>query len=212
MDTLIKALRARGHDIEMKNDATYVIIEEGDIKIQFREKLKREIIKEARWDSTVLHPTGILAFQIYYPSKEWKDGKIPIEDQLSKIITRLELIGREEKERRIQSQKEKVLRKEKERIEKEFHLEKEKDLTAFKDTLQKASRWHKVVNLRNYIDSVEQKAIEKNNFSEELKSWVEWARKKAEWYDPFIESEDELLNDVDRETLILKPKSPYYGW
>ena len=53
---------------------------------------------------------------------------------------------------------------------------------------------------------------EKNNFSEELKSWVEWARKKAEWYDPFIESEDELLNDVDRETLILKSEPPYYGW
>ena len=212
MDTLIKALRARGHVTEIKNDSTYVIIEEEDIKVQFREKLKREIIKEAHWDRTVLHPIGILAFQIYYPSKEWKDGKLPVEDQLSNIISQLELIGKEKKERTIQHRKDNELRKEKERIVNDFHLEKEKDLTAFKETMQKAARWHKVVNLRNYIDSIEQTAIEKNNFTEKLKSWVEWARKKAEWYDPFIESEDELLNEVNRETLILKPKPPYYGW
>lgn len=104
------------------------------------------------------------------------------------------------------------LRKEKERIEKEFQMQKEKDLAAFKETLQKASRWHKAVNLRSYIDSVEQKAIETNGVSEDLRNWLEWARKKAEWYDPFIECEDELLNEVDRETLTLKQKPPYYGW
>lgn len=212
MDTLLKALRARGYEIEIRNDSTYVIIEEEEIKVQFREKLKREVIKESHWDRTLLHPIGILAFQIYYPLKEWKDGKLPVEDQLSNIISQLELIGKEKKERTIQHRKDNELRKEKERIVNDFHLEKEKDLTAFKETMQKAARWHKVVNLRNYIDSIEQTAIEKNNFTEKLKSWVEWARKKAEWYDPFIESEDELLNEVNRETLILKPKPPYYGW
>ena len=212
MDTLIKALRGRGHDVEIKNDSTYVVIEEEEIKVQFREKLKREVIKETNWDRRVLHPIGVLAFQIYFPLKEWKDGKLPVEDQLSNIISQLELIGKEKKERTIQHRKDNELRKEKERIANDFHLEKEKNLAAFKETMQKAARWHKVVNLRNYIDSIERTAIEKNNFSEELKSWVKWARKKAEWYDPFIESDDELLNEVDRKTLILKPKPPYYGW
>ena len=213
MDTLIKALRVRGHDIQMKNDATNVIVEEGDIKVQFREKLKREIVKGTHWDSAVYHPTGILAFQINnYSPKEWKDGKFPIEDQLSKIIAQLELTGKEKKEWRIQSNKESELRKEKERIEKEFQMQKEKDLAAFKETLQKASRWHKAVNLRSYIDSVEQKAIENKGISEDLRNWLEWARKKAAWYDPFIECDDELLNEVNRETLTLKQKPPYYGW
>ena len=121
-------------------------------------------------------------------------------------------LGKEKKEWTIQHRKDNELRKEKERIANELHLEKEKDLAAFKETMQKAARWHKVVNLRNYIDAIEQSAIEKDNFSEELKRWVEWARKKAEWYDPFIEREDELLKDVDRESLVLKPKPPYYGW
>ena len=213
MDTLIKALRGRGHDIQIKSDATNVIVEEGDIKVQFREKLKREIVKGTHWDNAVYHPTGILAFQIYnYSPKEWKDGKLPIEEQLSKIIAQLELTGKEKKEWRIQSNINSELRKEKERIEKEFQTQKEKELAAFKETLQKASRWHKAVNLRSYIDSVEQKALETNGISEDLRNWLEWARKKAEWYDPFIECEDELLNEVDRETLTLKQKPPYYGW
>ena len=73
----------------------------------------------------------------------------------------------------------------------------------------KASRWHKAVNLRNYIESVEQNAISTNGITEELKNWLEWARKKAGWYDPFTEYADELLNEVDRETLAFKQKSLY---
>jgi len=31
--------------------------------------------------------------------------------------------------------------------------------------------------------------------------WLEWARSKADWYDPFIEIHDDLLDSIDRETL-----------
>lgn len=44
-----------------------------------------------------------------------------------------------------------------------------------------------------------------------MEIWVKWALGKADWYDPLIESEDELLKDVDRETLIFKRKS-YSNW
>ena len=65
-----------------------------------------------------------------------------------------------------------------------------------------------------YIDSVEEKAIviETKGISEDLRNWLKWARKKAAWHDPFIECHDELLNEVDRETLTLKQKPPYYSW
>ncbi len=33
-------------------------------------------------------------------------------------------------------------------------------------------------------------------------SWLEWAKKKLDWYDPHIEADDELLKDVDRDTLV----------
>jgi hypothetical protein len=41
---------------------------------------------------------------------------------------------------------------------------------------------------------------------------LEWAREKANWYDPFIEAEDDILQNVDREKLVIKKKSSFYGW
>ena len=42
MDTLIKAIRARGHDIQIKNNKTCVIVEGHDFEILLREKMKKE--------------------------------------------------------------------------------------------------------------------------------------------------------------------------
>lgn len=213
MDTLIKALRKRGHDIEINNDKTYVRIDGQKIEIRFREKLKKEIVKGTHYDSTEYRPTGILAFQIgTYHDKEWKDGMILIEEMLSKIIAKLELIAQEQKERELQWKREREIRDEQERIRKEHEKRKENDLLNFKNTLLKSSRWHKAVNLRNYIDEVEAKAKAKNKLNDELQSWLAWARRKADWYDPFTETTDELLQDIDRETLepIKKPYS--YSW
>ncbi len=39
-------------------------------------------------------------------------------------------------------------------------------------------------------------------FPEEKKLWIEWAMKKVDWYDPLVESFDEILKDVDRNTLL----------
>ena len=210
-DTLIKALRIRGHEIQFRNRETYVIVEGHDFKILFRERMKREVYKDGNWERTVYQPTGILYFQLYsYPRKEWVDGKLPLEQQLSKIIAKLELAGRYWTLLRMQQKKEEDERKEKERIIKEFEQRQEKDLADFKEMFQKASRWHKANNLRNYINEVETKSLANNNNSEELKTWLEWARNKADWYDPFIAREDELLNDVDKNTLTIKKKSSFW--
>jgi hypothetical protein len=64
MDTLIKALRAGGHDVQIKNGTTYAIVEEHNFKILFREKMKKEIYKDGNWDRTVYHPSGVLSFQL----------------------------------------------------------------------------------------------------------------------------------------------------
>lgn len=213
MDTLIKALRKRGHDIEVKNDKTYVRIDGQEIEIRFREKLKKEIVKATHYDSTAYRPTGILAFQIgTYHDKEWKDGTILIEEMLSKIIVKLELIAQEQNERELYWKREREIRDEQERIRKEHEKRKENDLLNFKNTLLKSSRWHKAVNLRNYIDEVEAKAKAENKLNDELQSWLAWARGKADWYDPFTESPDELLQDIDRETLEAIKKPYSFSW
>ncbi|RXK57538.1 hypothetical protein ESA94_21030 [Lacibacter luteus] len=202
MDTLIKALGTRGHSVEIRNNKTYIIIDEQKIEVKFREKLRKEIIKGDRWDTTNYLPTGLLAFQIDgFTVKEWKDGDIKIEEHLSKIIARLETIAAQMKTRELEWKKEREISAERERVKKEYEQKKEKDLSDFKATLLKAARWHKATNLRNYIDAVEAKAKANNTWNEDSEQWIAWASSKADWYDPFIETDDELLADIDRETL-----------
>ena len=38
----------------------------------------------------------------------------------------------------------------------------------------------------------------------EREEWIKWAKEKLEWYNPTTESNDELLNDVDKNTLKFK--------
>jgi len=40
--------------------------------------------------------------------------------------------------------------------------------------------------------------------------WIEWARKTADWYDPHINGDDDLLSDVDKETLTFDRRSKNY--
>ena len=35
----------------------------------------------------------------------------------------------------------------------------------------------------------------------EKKEWINWAKEKADWYDPFVEKDLELLKNIDRDTL-----------
>ena len=50
MDTLIKLLFARGHNVIIENRSTYAIVQNEKIKIAFREKSRRETVKENRWE------------------------------------------------------------------------------------------------------------------------------------------------------------------
>jgi hypothetical protein len=210
-DTLVKALFIRGHKIEFKNGRTYVIIEGHEFNIYLKEKMKQEIIKDGNWNTREYRPTGILTFKLdAYPCTEWKDGKLQLEQQISKIIAKLELSGREWTLLRLRQKKEEEERKEKERIIKEFELLQEKDLSAFKDMLQDASRWHEANNLRNYINEVEIKSSSNNSNSDEHAKWLEWARKKADWFDPFIEQEDDLLKEVNKDTLTINKKTTFW--
>lgn len=203
-DTLIKALRYRGHDIVIRNSKTYVLIGTDEFEILVREKSKREVVKGDRWDSSIYSPTGILSFYLGYVHKEWQDGKIRLEDQMSKIIANIEFVGNEFIKLRLEQRKEEERILERELIRKELEDKQRKDLQNFKKTLEKASRWNESINLNNYINEVEANGIAQNNYTDELKDWIKWARAKADWYNPFIEKEDEVLVNVDRETLTNK--------
>lgn len=64
------------------------------------------------------------------------------------------------------------------------------------------------MQLREYIDLVEKRAIATDNLNEELAAWLDWARKKADWLDPLMERVDEWLTDVDPNSLLKDQDRP----
>jgi hypothetical protein len=210
MDTLIKVCRIRGHEIIEKNGDVCIKLKSASYIISCREKCDRIVNKE-KWGSPEYRPTGILVIKIDgYQRREWMDTSKPIETKISRIIAYMELKDRELTETWRQNEIAKKEREEKLRIEKELHEKKENELNNFKDLLRKSKRMHKAVIMREYIDEFERGVIAANQLTDELKSYITWARKKADWYDPFIEANDELMQGIDREELELKKMET--GW
>lgn len=213
MDTLVKALKSRNHTFKPAHFYSDTCIKEQIFEISLREKTTRtKAVQKNSWDSLYEYqPNGKLIIKIdkSYRCKEFIDGKVPLEKQLSLIIASLELLADKMIESHLSHLKWQEENKRKEEIRKEFEKRQDKDLEAFVQTLKKAKRWHKAENLRDYINEIESKALTSNNLTEETKDWLIWARKKADWYDPFIEAEDELLKDADKEYLTIKRKSYY---
>ena len=64
--------------------------------------------------------------------------------------------------------------------------------------------------IRRYADEFERFTLGKGTLSDDMKEKIGWIRKKADWYDPFIEAEDELMEGIDRD--VLKLEKEYYHW
>ena len=69
------------------------------------------------------------------------------------------------------------------------------ELKEIKDLELAASDWEKAERIRKFADAVELRIedVEDGEVKEELFKWLQWARNKADWIDPLIAKEDELL-------------------
>jgi hypothetical protein len=201
MDTIIKLLRARNHDIKFKYGKTCAVVEGEDIEIKLKEK-NRVSDTKTEYGSRQLESTGKFVFIIGdYHKKEVGDGIDLIETKLATILAKLEAEGKREKEERIANEAWHKQWEEQQRIEKEIRERKENDARAFKELFVQASRLHQANILRDYIQTVEANANKSGNISEDIQSWIVWAKQKVEWYDPLINKEDPLLNDNYKTSL-----------
>ena len=177
LDTLIKALKARGHSLEIRNRKTLAIVSGHDFELFLREKMRKETVQEKTWTRQVFHPKGILALQVggWY-GREYKDGSTRLEEQFAKIIAGLELSAAQRTEQQLAFEKARIERQEKERLAKGLEERKQQDLINFKKLLIDSERWHKAENLRRYIHELEVRA-EKNQ-SPETQEWLAWAKKR----------------------------------
>ena len=195
-DTIIKVFRARGHHFE----GSTVDFGKQKFDISIREKLKK-------LDEYKKEPTNILCLKVYraYPRFEIYDSKsVLIEDRISRAVAKIEL----EVEYYVRVWAENAKREEEQKRMERDRLEviarKKKELDEFKLLLNAAQRYNDVKLLREYVQSKEELARNNGTLTEELLSWLDWARKKVDWYDPHIEAYDELLSEVNKATLTFK--------
>lgn len=210
MDTLLKLLEKRGHQITI-NRETKVIIRGESYSIRIDEKHRRvKRPSEYSWDTFDLEPTGNLCLKVdSFPKKEWADSKNKkLEDRLVDIVAWLEIKGEEDEQQAIASAIWNKKYEEEKQREKELQILKDEELAKFEGLFQAATRFQKAQYLRNFIQEFEDYAIKSNSLNPEKQEWINWAKEKADWYDPFIEKEVPLLSDIDRDTL--KPKKKSY--
>lgn len=210
MDTLVKVLEKRGYQVKA-NNKTEVVIKEQTYSLRLTEK-NRRVKRETNhsWDSYDFEPTGNMCLKIdrSYPIKEWSDSKSKfLEERLVDILAWLELRAKRDEQEAIEWAIRHKQYEEQRKREEELQKLKDKELAMFESLFHTATRWHKSQYLRNYIKEFEQYAIKSNTLDLDKEKWIKWAKEKADWFDPFIEKEVELLKDIDRDTLKPKKKS-----
>jgi len=202
--TIIRALRHRNHSIAMRDNETYAVVAGEEIRIDMKER--------------TLQGKPILSFRILYSRyslKEFKDTThTRVEDKIISIITHLEMHSEWLKERRrlaeierIKQEEEKRKREEEERKRKEFEAECRAELKRVESLFKMAERLHKANIIRHYISTYERHLEERDIQDEEMTNHLQWAREKADWLDPFISSDDELLRSFNKDNLF-QPDCP----
>ena len=192
MDALLKLIRARGHKLSVKY-GRYLDIDGEDFRVKLMEKSKK-LPPDPKGGFAKYEYTGLLYFTIDdYHGRTWIDGKVPIEEKMAEILAKIESIIFYWQENHRKNEEARLKREEQERIIREHRERVEKEKSDFKNLYQQAKRWQRARFMREYLIAYEQNAVEKGGLTDEVRVWIKWAKDKADWYDPLINTEDEIL-------------------
>ncbi|MEF2967788.1 hypothetical protein V3851_18320 [Paenibacillus sp. M1] len=132
----------------------------------------------------------------YYTQKIWSDSPSKnVEDYIGEIIKAIFAKAEEKARLREQREAEKIKR-EIEREEKyKAQLLKEKELSKVEELIKAAQDYKKAKVIREFVNdlSLQSNIAYDDEKSLNLKNYIQWASHKADWLDPLIRKEDELL-------------------
>lgn len=140
--------------------------------------------------------------------------KVKLEDKLGDIIIKLYEQSEEVKiERLAREERERIYQEEEERKER-IRNTKKNEAQKVKQLINLAEDYRIACEIRNYINAISSQ----DNLSSKMKDWIKWANKKADWFDPIIDREDEILGKREHEESLenknnkLNKYGSYYGW
>lgn len=198
MDTLIKALEARGILIfinsKERKPPTCVDILGEVFEIDLHETLKRTEAKDGYLSRSDFKPSGELVLRIKKEFADyrtrWSDGKNQrVEDHLNSFIVGLYEAALWERGERLEIDKRHREWEKEERRQEEARRLKEEELKRVKGLENEALNWHKSQDIRSYIQAAEKAYLQKDGSIQpgsEFEKWRAWAIQQADRLDPLI--------------------------
>lgn len=202
LDTLIKLIEKRGHQLPYNTKYSHIMLfDRVCCEIYIREKTIKQRVNTGGWERDEYIGVGKLIISSRF--KEWSEtNNVTIESKLSRVLAYLEVDAQELMRHWDENKK----REEERKKQIEFQLEqkriREDELNNFKKLLNEANRWHQTKLLREYLAFLEN-THSKDKQSEEFYRWLNWAKRKADWYDPQVNADDDTLGEVNKELLTI---------
>ena len=211
-ETIIKALKYRGHKVSIEGNKTYVIIEDEKIKVDLRERRKQVPAASGSFYRFDTAYAGELQFNVFNEYERvistFKDTpRSRIEDKIISIVANLEIRSKTIKEDRIEAERIRIIREKEERERQQFKEKRKQEYHEFLSLFSMAERLHKTFILRQYISTYEDFVKNSNEMNEEIAAKIKWAREKADWLDPFINKEDLYMDHYNKDEII-QPECP----
>lgn len=232
LDVLFKAVESLGgqvnNDLSMKikKDSVSVDFAESQDKVK-HELTKKEALELVKYNDAIKHHHYASKPQIRQYDHVY-NGKLRIlfgehkyirdnateklEDRLGDILITIyekaeeKRIAREAREEAQRKREEERRRQEAIKERKELEIKKTKELVNI------AEDYRLACDIRAYIAAVA------NSNSEVDKDWLEWAKRKADWYDPIVALEDDFLGkrehwkSKEEKNFEKQEFNPYRGW
>lgn len=197
MDMFVKLLRYRGHSFkrDINGEGPHIMIKEISFPFSIREAKKRIPPEKNSYGSTYI-PTGILVLKIgeSYNAQEWKDGTIKLENQLAKIVAKLEIDAEKELIRQEESRIYWLKYEEEKERKNQIKRRKDEEIQKFNKLVELSKQYSLSRLIREYINAEYERAVDKNNLTPEKMEWIKWANDKADWLDPVINKTDDILD------------------
>lgn len=223
--TVLRAAKAKGYQLKIDVDnntyyptcSTYIVVRNHEIRVELKEinhQVKTEDGTRGYYGTV---GSGKLKFLCDKEQRSWRSDQrcaaqdteyTHIEDKIERIIEvlgeiaderdRAEEERRQAEERRRQEEEQKRLEaEEKARIE----ARKEEERNKVRRLLLDADRVRVAAMIREYVAQYEVAMNDKMD-EEELKKRLRWMREKADYFDPFVNKEDEWLTETDLGRLL----------
>mgnify|MGYP000179797113 CR=1 FL=1 len=201
MDCFIKLLRARNHNIEINGNTTYVVINDEKINFRLVEKCKRVIVPGRIYNSSELHANDKLSIKYdeSFIEKEVMDSKTKtIEDRLSLIIAKLELRAEEITKENIRIEKWHQERLRKEAIEDVIKKRKKEEIKKLETLISNSNLHFEANKIRTYVKMLVNHSKQEGKININVLEYKKWALNKANWIDPLVDYEDDILNKPEK--------------